>query len=105
MRKRIAMLLLVCLSVQGAGTALAVGLPWQNHASHFNFVFGNPIDMHHQPKQVGNMPLLGFAHASSPSRSSRLSLKLHTLAPLGVLRLGKEDPQSNSPDESAFDWD
>ena len=104
MRKLIATFLLVSLSLLGAGTVLAVGLPWQNHASHFNFVFGNPIDMHQQPKQVGNMPLLGFAHASSPSMSSRLSLKLHKLAPLGVFRWGKEDPQSNSPDESAFDW-
>lgn len=62
MRKRIAMPLLVCLSLQGAGTALAVGLPWQNHASPFNFVFGNPIDMHQQPKPVGNTALVGFVH-------------------------------------------
>ena len=77
MRKRIAMLLLVCLSVQGAGTALAVGLRRHNHASRFNFVFGNPIDMHQQPKPVGNTALEEFFF-SKGIRCARVRLTIDT---------------------------
>ena len=46
MRKPIALLWLACLSLLGAGTVLAAGLPWQNHSRPYDFLFGNYIDMY-----------------------------------------------------------
>ena len=62
MRKPIATLLWVGLSLLGAGTVLAVGLPWQNHSRPFDFLFGNHIDMHQQSRLVDNKALEGFLY-------------------------------------------
>jgi len=43
-------------------TAYAAGLPWQGHASPFDFLFGNHIDHHQQSKLISANRLTGFLY-------------------------------------------
>lgn len=45
-----------------AGSAVALGPNWNNHAPPFDFLFGNHIDTHQQSKLVGNKQLRGYLY-------------------------------------------
>lgn len=45
-----------------AGSALAAGHPWRDHAPPYDFRFGNHFDMHQQSQLVGNGQLQGFQY-------------------------------------------
>ena len=59
--KRLLILALLLLSFALATTAYAAtGYPWNDHATPYEFLFGNHIDTHQQSKSTGNSQLNGF---------------------------------------------
>jgi hypothetical protein len=61
MKKLTTLLPTLALSLLGAGSAAAADLiPWQNHNSPYNFLFGNEIDTHQQTRQAKDGSLIGF---------------------------------------------
>lgn len=59
-KKGIVLLAMAVLLVVGAGTALAEGYPWRDHARPFDFTFGNHIDTHQQSMIADGGLLKGF---------------------------------------------
>ncbi|HYP67524.1 MAG TPA: hypothetical protein VEP67_04655, partial [Thiobacillaceae bacterium] len=43
-----------------SGPVMAAGYPWNNHASPYNFLFGNDIDTHQQTRLEKSGALFGF---------------------------------------------
>ena len=60
MKKTMIALIVLLLFLLSAGSALATGYPWQDHANPFDFLFDNHIDTHQQSKTMGNDQLKGF---------------------------------------------
>lgn len=61
--KRIALLLAgVSLLLVGTGFRPATGYHWRDHATPFDFLFGNHIDTHQQSKIDGKDKLVGFLY-------------------------------------------
>ena len=63
MKKLTMMLPTLALSILGAGSAAAADLiPWQNHNSPYNFLFGNEFDTHQQTRQAKDGSLIGLVY-------------------------------------------
>jgi hypothetical protein len=60
MKKLTMTLSTLALCLLGAGTALAAGYPWKNHARPYNFLFANDIDTHQQTRRTSSGDLFGF---------------------------------------------
>ena len=59
--KRLMLVLTILLSCMlNAGSAMAAGYPWKNHAGPYNFLFGNDIDAHQQTRLQKSGDLFGF---------------------------------------------
>ena len=59
--KRLMLVLTILLSCMlNAGSAMAAGYPWKNHAAPYNFLFGNDIDTHQQTRLEKSGSLSGF---------------------------------------------
>ena len=59
-KKAIIIVTFLTVSLLGVGSVLAHSYPWRDHASPFDFLFGNHIDMHQQSKILDNDELQGF---------------------------------------------
>lgn len=60
--KKFAALLSLFLMVTLAGSVMALGPNWNDHAAPFNFVFDNHIDTHQQSRLVRNQQLRGYLY-------------------------------------------
>jgi hypothetical protein len=60
MKKVVVTLIFLSFFIYSASSALAKGYPWREHASPFDFLFGNHIDTHQQTKLLGKGQLEGF---------------------------------------------
>ena len=62
-----------------AGEVQAGGYPWKNHASPYDFVFGNDIDTHQQTRATGDSGLSGFfyIHYTGDVTSDGLPVATH----------------------------
>jgi hypothetical protein len=60
MKKVVVTLIFLTLTIFSVRSTLAKGYPWREHASPFDFLFGNHIDTHQQSKLVGKDQLKGF---------------------------------------------
>ena len=58
--KKYSALLGLFLVMLVAGSVVALGPNWNDHAPPFDFLFGNHIDTHQQSKLVGNQQLRGY---------------------------------------------
>lgn len=59
--KKLMLLLAISFSCMlNAGSAMAAGYPWKNHAAPYNFLFGNDIDTHQQTRLEKSGELFGF---------------------------------------------
>ena len=50
----------LALCLMGAGSAVAAGYPWKNHAGPYDFLFENDIDTHQQTRRTSSGDLFGF---------------------------------------------
>jgi hypothetical protein len=62
MKKTLLVIVSLGLMIIWVTPALAAGYAWNNHASPFNYLFGNEIDTHQQSKSVGQGRLQGFLY-------------------------------------------
>jgi hypothetical protein len=60
MKKLTMTLSTLALCLLGAGSAVAAGYPWKNHARPYDFLFENDIDTHQQTRETKRGDLLGF---------------------------------------------
>ncbi len=89
MQKLILTLAVLTLSLLGAGSALAEGYPWLDHAPPFDFRFGNHFDMHQQSQQLRNSELQGFQYIETGGYAQEgYPLAMHGQATVGWIMHG-----------------